>query len=45
LLGIACTADNCFAFLNRIKPVETRREPLQTPQLPFSSDAITQAGN
>lgn len=43
--SIACTADNCFAFLNRIKPVETRREPLQTPQLPFSADAITQAAN
>lgn len=44
--SIACTADNCFAFLNRIKPLETRqREPMPMPQLPFSADAITQAAN
>ena len=44
--SIACTADNCFAFLKRIPPVEVRQhEPLPVPQLPFSSDAITQAAN
>jgi zona occludens toxin len=40
--SIACTADNCFAFLNRIKPVEThQREPLPVPDLPFSASNVT----
>ena len=46
--SIACTADNCFAFLKRIPPVEVRHHepnPMPTPQLPFSSDSITQAAN
>lgn len=44
--SIACTADNCFAFLNRIKPVEQyHRQQLETPKLPFSADSITQAAN
>lgn len=44
--NIACTADDCFAFLKRIPPVEIRHhEPMPTPQLPFSSDSITQASN
>ena len=39
---IACTADSCFAFLNRIKPVEThQRLPLPAPELPFSSSNLT----
>jgi zona occludens toxin len=42
--SIACTPDNCFAFLKRISPVELRQhEPMSTPQLPFSADSITQA--
>lgn len=43
--NIACTSDNCFAFLKRILLVEQRHEPMPTPQLPFSADAITQASN
>ncbi|MDD5215385.1 MAG: zonular occludens toxin domain-containing protein [Methylococcales bacterium] len=44
--SIACTPENCFAFLKRIPPVEIRQhEPMPTPQLPFSADSITQASN
>jgi zona occludens toxin len=40
--SIACTADNCFAFLNRIKPTEThQRAPLSMPELPFSASSVT----
>ena len=44
--NISCTPDNCFAFLTRIPPVEIRqREPMPMPQLPFSSEAITQVSS
>ena len=44
--NISCTPTDCFSFLSRIPPVEIRhREPMPTPQLPFSSDSITQASS
>ena len=44
--NVACTENDCFAFLNRILSIENQHhEPIPTPQLPFSFDAITQVSN
>lgn len=45
--NIACTPENCFAFLFRVPPQseQIRREPIKPPQLPFSSDNVTASVN
>lgn len=43
--NIACTSENCFAFLFRVppQPEQIRREPIKPPELPFSADNVTAA--